>query len=293
MVEIPKEVFKHIRRIEIATTRLAEDLMVGAYHSAFKGKGMEFEEVREYVPGDDTRNIDWNVTARTGEPHIKNFREERELTVMLVVDVSASERFGSGNRLKSEFIAEIGAVLSFTAIKNNDNVGLLLFSDDVEAYIPPKKGLRHVLRIIRDLLIFSPKQKGSNLKEALDFLGRVQKKRCVCFLISDFMMPFCFKEMAVTAKRHDLIAIHIKDPAEESLPDMGLVSIKDCESDVESLIDTSDANIRENYALKARERAEIVNQAMKRFGAGYISLLTSEPYAPALRKFFRLRRIRH
>ncbi len=293
MASIPRTVFQHIRRIQIATNRLAEDLMVGAYHSAFKGKGMEFEEVREYTQGDDVRNIDWNVTARTNHPHIKNFREERELTVMLVVDISASSQFGTTKQLKSELIAELSALLAFTAIKNNDNVGLLLFSDIVEEYIPPKKGIQHILRVIRDLLVFEPKHRHSNLKVALDYLGNVQKKSCVCFLISDFLFPIQKKELAITSKHHDLISIHILDPAEESFPKIGLVNIRDLETGKMTFVDTSYLPTQQFHESKVSKKKNTVKQMMEKLGAGYILIKTDQSYVQPLRRFFRLRRIRH
>jgi len=293
MSGIPSEVFKHIRRIEIATTRLADDLMVGAYHSAFKGRGMEFEEVREYIPGDDIRTIDWNVTARTSDPYVKNFREERELTVMLVVDISASSRFGTGEQSKSEVIAEIAAVLAFTAIKNNDKVGLLLFSDIVEEYIPPKKGLRHVLRVIRDLLVFKPKNKGSNLKVPLDFLGKVQRRRCVCFLISDFMLEIRAHELAVTAKRHDLISICVSDPMEKNIPEIGLLNVCDLETGEMYIVDTSHPDVIKNTQKKYMKRVSTIKSTMQKIGGGFILVKTNESYAEPLRKFFTLRKVKH
>jgi uncharacterized protein (DUF58 family) len=290
---IPKDVFKHIRRIQITTTRLAKELMVGVYHSAFKGKGMEFEEVREYVDGDDVRNIDWNVSARMNSPYIKNFREERELSVILLIDVSASSLFGSGKQLKQQFIAEIAAVLAFTAIKNNDNVGLLLFSDQVEEYIPAKKGLRHILRVIRDLLVFEPKNRGSDLKKALDFLGNIQKKSCVCFLLSDYLFDLCPHELAITAKKHDLIMLHVCDPAEEHFPESGLISMIDLESGIAQIIDTSNQPTQEELKIKMTLKKEEVYNLSKRINAGYIYLRSDQSYADPLRKFFKLRRIKH
>lgn len=293
MAEIPKELFKQIRRIEIATNRLAEDLLVGMYHSAFKGKGMEFEEVRAYVEGDDVRNIDWNVTARTHEPHIKNFREERELTVLLVVDVSASSYFGTKKKSKREWIAEIGGLLAFTAIKNNDKVGLLLFSDQVEKYLPPRKGLRHVLRVIRELLAFPPKSNGSDIKKALSFLGNVQKRRSVCFLLSDFLFPLEGEELAVTSRRHDLIALHILDPVEKAFPSIGLVNLKDLETGAMRYIDTADETLRKKAAEKFEDNLLAVKETMGRIGAGHVLINTSASYIEPLRKFFKLRKIRH
>ncbi|MEC7839808.1 MAG: DUF58 domain-containing protein [Chlamydiota bacterium] len=293
MTGVTQEVFKHIRRIEIATTRLADDIMVGAYHSAFKGRGMEFEEVRDYVPGDDVRTIDWNVTARMNDPHIKTYREERELTVMLVVDISASSRFGTGNQTKGELIAEIAAVLAFSAIKNNDKVGLLLFSEDIEEYLPPKKGLRHVLRVIRDLLVFNPKKQGSNLKSALNFLGKVQRKKCVCFLISDFILELCPHEIAVTAKRHDLISICVADDVEHHLPKIGLASLRDLETGEIRIVDTSSFKVMSEVEKNFDGRVAKVKNLMTKTGSGYVFLKTNESYAEPLRQFFSMRRVKY
>lgn len=267
--------------------------MVGAYHSAFKGKGMEFEEVREYIDGDDVRNVDWNVTARMNSPYIKNFKEERELSVILLVDVSGSSQYGSGMRLKKEYIAEITAVLAFTAIKNNDNVGLLLFSDRVEEYIPPKKGLRHILRVIRDLLVFQPKNQGSDLKKALDFLGQTQKKSSVCFLLSDFLYELCPHELAIASKRHDLIMIHVCDPTESQFPQAGLICLEDLENGGSQIIDTSNKKTQERFESQAVQNKEEVYRLSQKINAGYIYVRTDHPYTDPLRKFFKLRRIRH
>lgn len=293
MAAIPKEIFARIQRIEVATSRLAEELMVGLYHSAFKGRGMEFEEVREYIEGDDVRSIDWNVTARMNHPFVKSFREERLLTVMLVVDISSSSLFGSGERLKGELIAEIAALLAFTAIKNNDRVGLLLFSDEVELFLPPKNGSRHVLRVIRELLFSSAKRRGSDLKVALDYLGRVQKKSCLCFILSDFLYPLPKRELSVTAKRHDLISLHVVDPLEETLPEVGLVAMRDLETGEVALVDTSNPIRQKNYRERRKESVGIVKSTMGKLGAGYILIKSDEPYLHPLRRFFRMRRVRH
>ncbi len=289
MSAISKDILKTIRRIQIVTTQLANDILAGAYRSAFKGKGMEFEEVREYQPGDEIRSIDWNVTARMNHPYVKTFREERDLTVILVVDVSASSHFGSHHGSKSALIAEIGAVLAFSAIKNNDKVGLILFSDVIEKFLPPRKGTRHVLRVIRELLIFQPTQRGSNLGVALAFLGKVQSKSGICFLISDFIFGDYFHELALISARHDLISIRITDPLEESFPNMGLVAIKDLETLTAAFVDTGSTSFQQDFMQASAEHSAHFLQHMKKIGAGYLEIRTDQPYALALRKFFKVR----
>lgn len=290
MAAVSKELLKKIRHIEVQTSHLANDVLAGAWHSAFKGKGMEFEEVREFVEGDDTRDIDWNVTARMHQPHVKRFREERELTVMLVVDVSGSAYFGSGNTLKAERIAEIAAILAFSAIKNNDKVGLLLFSDHVEKYIPPKKGTRHVLRVIRELLAFKPQGKGTDVSSALTHLGHVQTKSSICFLITDLLCVPKTSELAVIAKKHDLISIAVSDPNELLFPSMGMVTVTDLESGESRLIHSAN---QEQFEKTMEERLDRHKKLMVKVGAGFIDIRTDEPYLPQLKKFFKLRRIRH
>jgi uncharacterized protein (DUF58 family) len=289
MVEISREVFKHIRRIQIRTTRTVNDALAGAYHSAFKGRGMEFEDVRAYQPGDEVRSIDWNVTARMDYPYVKNYREERELTVMLVVDVSASCRFGSGKRRKADLIAEIGAVLAFSAIKNNDKVGLLLFSEKVEKYIPPKKGVRHVLRVIRELLVHQAQHRGTQLDEALNTLGKVQKKQGVCFLISDFLCDAAPSALAITAKRHDLISLCIHDPAEAQLPDLGLLHIQDLETGELGWIDSHDPKLQAQLGNEHQAHLARWKRRMERVGAGFIPLCSDDSYSSKLRAFFERR----
>lgn len=289
---IEKELFRTIRALQIQTTHLSTDLLAGAYKSAFRGKGMEFEEVREYLPGDEVRSIDWNVTARMGRPYVKNFREERDLTVVLVVDISASSRFGSTNRLKSELIAEIGAVMAFSAIKNNDKVGLLLFSDVVEKYLSPKKGTRHVLRVVRDLLAFEPKNKGTNLAAALAYLGKVQRRRSICFVISDFLCENYSHEMTLLSKEYDLITIAVNDPYETQIPSMNLVTLADLETDSLAIVDTSDVILKERYREKTNERIAEHQKLMKKIGGGFINIRTDQPYMPALQKFFKMRAMR-
>lgn len=291
MPEIEPDIFKTIRRIQIITTQLANDILAGAYRSAFKGRGIEFEEVREYQPGDEVRSIDWNVTARMNHPYVKNFREERDITVLLVVDVSASSRFGGQHGLKKETIAEIGAVLAFSAIKNNDKVGLLLFSDIVEKYVPPRKGTRHVLRLIRELLAYKPKQQGTDLKGALSFLGKVHRRSAICFLISDFFCDGYSHEIAPIAKRHDLISICVNDAYEYSFPQIGLVNIQDLETGNTSVIDTSFQELQDHFKKASEERLARHKSLMEQIGADFIKITTDQPYLGELRKFFRLREV--
>jgi uncharacterized protein (DUF58 family) len=291
MSTIPKEVFRNVRRIQIRTSKTVTDVLAGAYHSAFKGRGMEFEEVREYTPGDEVRSIDWNVTARMNHPYVKSFREERELTVMLAIDVSASTRYGSCSQTKSEYVAELGAVLAFSAIQNNDKVGLILFSDHIEKYLPPKKGTRHVLRVIRELLVFEPQGTGTDVKGALAFLGKVQRKKGVCFVISDFLCPEFDKELAVTSRRHDLIGISIEDPQERAFPNIGLATIKDLETGEERLIDTSLKEVRDQLYQRSTEHRSRLETLMQQVNAGFISLNTQEGYVDNIRRFLRKREL--
>ncbi len=284
-----KDLFKRIRRIQIETTHLADDILAGAYKSAFKGKGLEFEELREYQEGDDIRLIDWNKTQNMGHPFVKVFREERDITVMLIVDISSSSRFGSVTDSKSAIIAEIGAIIAFSAIKNNDKVGLVLFSDEVELYVPPRKGTRHVLRIIRELLAFQPKHQGTNLNKALNFVGNVLSRSAVCFVISDFIAPDYTKEMKLMAKKNDLITISVTDPHEINFPDVGLVELRDLETGLNALIDSSEFQFRESLKKKAEDRLEAHRKLMAKINAGYIAIRTDEPYLMPIRKFFKMR----
>jgi uncharacterized protein (DUF58 family) len=288
-----QQIFDKIRRIQIVTTQLANDILAGAYHSAFKGRGMEFEEVREYQSGDEVRSIDWNVTARMNHPYIKVFREERELTVMLVVDISSSSRLGSQNRTKKELIAEVAAIIAFSAIKNNDKVGLILFSEDIELYLPPKKGLRHILRLIRELLIYKPKMIKTNLSAALSFLGNVQRRSTICFLISDFICPLPQQELYITSQHNDLIAIHATDPTEWEITKMDLVEITDFESGQTKLIDTSSNAVRKEQHNSMIERVKQLGDVMKQIGAGLIEIQTDQSYVLPLQKFFKLRKVKH
>ncbi len=290
---IPQEVMKQIRRIQIRTSRMVTDILAGQYESVFKGQGMEFREVREYVPGDDIRLIDWNVTARTQTPHVKLLAEERELTVMLLVDASGSGRFGSVSRFKNELAAELCAVLAFSAIENNDKVGLIIFTDRVERYVPPSKGRKHVLRVIRDVLFFEPEGRATDIPAALHFLNNVTKRRAVTFLVSDFMADNYETALRIANKRHDVIGVVVTDPREEELPDVGLVSVRDAETGRESLVDTSDPRVRREYAQAAARRAAQRRQVFQRTRVDTISVRTDRPYIDEIFRFFRMRERRH
>ncbi|HOD95960.1 MAG TPA: DUF58 domain-containing protein [Candidatus Hydrogenedentes bacterium] len=286
---ISQDAIKKIRRIQIRTRRTVNEILAGQYQSAFKGQGMEFREVRSYVPGDDIRSIDWNVTARTGEPHVKVMAEERELTVALLVDMSGSGRFGSVSRLKNELAAELCAVLALSAINNNDKVSLLIFTDDLELYVPPQKGSRHVLRIIREVLYFQPKGRATNITRALNYLNRVISRKAVVFLVSDFMDQGYEDALRVTAKRHDVIAVSVSDPREMSLPDVGRVAVADAETGREILINTGDRKLREAYAQKAREETAAREEIFRRNRIDSLRLSTDKSYVDELYRFFKLR----
>ncbi len=288
-MDTPHEILKKIRHLELRTRGLVSAAFAGQYRSVFKGRGMNFEEVREYAPGDEVRAIDWNVTARMGHPYIKKFTEERELTVMLIVDVSASGKYGSVRLSKRELAAEVASVLAFSAIRNNDKVGLILFSDRVELFIPPKKGRLHTLRLIRDILFFVPKGRGTRPALALNYLNRLVTRRSVAFLISDFQAPDFSRELGVTSRRHDLIAIPIVDPGEEELPEVGIVTLEDAETGEQIEVNTSSASLRAAYAhLVERRRAEF-QRGLRKKRIDTISLRTDQDYLPALRNFFRTR----
>ena len=290
---IPAEVMQKIRRIQIRTSHMVNDILAGAYHSVFKGQGMEFEKVREYVPGDDIRMIDWNVTARTGEPYVKILVEERELTVMLLVDASGSGRFGSVTRFKNELAAELCAVLAFSAILNNDKVGLIIFTDEVELYVPPDKGRKHVLRVIREVLYFEPKGRGTNIPEALHFMNGVTKRRAVAFLVSDFMSKDHESALNIANQRHDVIAVTVTDPREEELPNVGLIYIQDAESGRQVLVNSSDPKIRAAYAEEAARRAEERDEIFRRNRVDAIHLRTDRDYIDEIYRFFRMRELRY
>lgn len=293
MAEIPKELFDKIRRIQYQSTRLANDLLAGAYRSAFRGKGMEFEEVREYQTGDDVRAIDWNVTARMNRPFVKSFREERDMTVTLAVDISASTQFGTGNSSKREFITEIAAVLAFSALKNSDRVGLVLFSSEVEKYYPPAKGTRHILKIIRELLAHEAEHQGTDIRKALCFLGKVHRHSSICFLISDFISPDYSHEVGIIASKHDLISISVSNPSEKELPQLGLVSLFDLETGEDKLVDTSSPALREHFKKESSLALETNRMLMLKNGADFLEVRTDQPYLPQVRKFFAIRQKRH
>ena len=286
---IPRETLKKIRRIEIRTRRSVNDVFAGRYHSVFKGQGMEFQEVREYVPGDDIRAIDWNVTARTGSPHVKKFTEERELTVMLLVDMSASNRFGSTAQLKRDLAAEVAAVLAFSAIANHDRVGLILFSDRVEKHVPPAKGATHVLRVVSEILNAKPSSPRTDLEPALRYLNQVVRRRSVAFLISDFIAPSCEHLLRVTARRHDLVSLVIGDKRESALPAVGLVDFEDAETGQRVVVDTSHAPTRRALLARQTERRQILLRQLARARSDAIELHAGERYDRQLVRFFRTR----
>jgi uncharacterized protein (DUF58 family) len=286
---IPREVLQQVRRIEIRTKSVVDSILSGEYHSVFKGRGMEFSEVRGYVEGDDIRSIDWNVTARMNGLYVKKHVEERELTVMLVVDASASGSFGSVNKFKGEMGAELCALLAFSAIKNNDRVGLIIFTSEVERYIPPQKGKNHVLRVIREMLYFEPKKRGTDIAGALSYLNRVQRRKAVVFLVSDFMAPPFAKSLRVSARRHDLVAITLRDPRERELPDIGLVELSDAETGETRLIDSSSLKFRNLYKKAMDERTAAITQAFTVNGVDEIPVSTGTDYIESLVKFFRRR----
>lgn len=291
----PSDIIKKVRRLEIRTRKLVTDSVTGAYHSSFKGRGMDFEEVREYTIGDDVRTIDWNVSAKMDKPFVKVYREERELTLMLLIDLSASGIFGSIKQSKRERAAEIASVLAFSATRNNDKVGLLLFTDEVEHYIPPKKGRRHILRVIRDILFYQPEGKKTNHKTALDYLNRVQRRKAVVFMISDFLGTddSIFQTLALTNQRHDLITIALSDPRESSLPAVGLITLEDAETGENVEIDSSNRSVRVRYSLEAAKRQEHFKSSMRKKGLDWIEASTDGPYLPALRQLFARRANRH
>jgi uncharacterized protein (DUF58 family) len=286
---LPRELLRQVRRLQLRARRAVEDLLGGGYHSVFKGAGIAFEEVREYQPGDDIRSIDWNVTARMGHPFIKRFIEERELTVILVVDGSGSQAFGTGLHQKREVAAELAAVLAFSAITNNDRVGLLHFTDRVEKFVPPRKGVRHVLRLIREVLFFQPHFKGTCIREALRLLNRVLHRRAIVFLISDFLDTDYQQSLQYTGRRHDLIAMPIRDPREEQLPKVGLLQLEDSETGEYVLLDTSSKSVREEFARRAAKRREDLQQVAGAARVDVIEVSTEGGHLEALVRFFRLR----
>jgi uncharacterized protein (DUF58 family) len=286
---IPKEILREIRRIQITTSRMVTDVFAGQYQSVFKGKGMEFYEVREYLPGDEIRFIDWNVTARTGHPFIKKFVEEREMTVMLLLDMSASSYFGTAKQMKMQLAANICSVLALSAIKNNDKVGFIAFTDRIEKFIPPRKGIRHVLRVIREALYFKPQGRGTDINCALEYLNRVTTHRAVTFVISDFFAPDFKKMLSVSNKRHDIVAVTITDPRELELPDAGLMRLFDPEKGRDFILDTSDRELRQEYLLKNKERAKEREALFNLAHVDSIDLRTDLPYSSSLLRFFKSR----
>jgi len=289
---LPKEIISKIRRLEIRTGRIVNELFAGQYESVFKGRGMEFDEVREYLPGDDIRSIDWNVTARAGHPYVKKFVEERELTIMLLVDASASQRFGTRSQSKADMAAELSGVLAYTAIKNNDRVGALLFTDRVEEYIPPAKGTMHLSRILRDVLCAKPQGHGTDLKPPLDFINEVLKRQCIVFLISDFYAENYERALAVTNKRHDVIAFELHDPGEGMLPAAGYMAVEDLEHGRSRLVWTGSAAARAAFA-QANERTRLERRnSFRRLGVDHIELFTNRSYVEPLLSFFRMRAAR-
>jgi len=284
-----KELLKKVRKIEIKTRRLSDHIFGGEYHSTFKGRGMTFSEVRQYQYGDDVRNIDWNVTARYSEPFIKVFEEERELTMMLMVDISGSEFFGTQEQFKNEVVTEIAATLAFSATQNNDKIGLILFSDKVELYIPPKKGRSHVLRIIRELIEFEPQSKETNIAEALKFLSSVMKKRAIVFVLSDFIADDFQHTMKIASKKHDVTGIRVYDKREESIPNLGVVQMQDGETGEYMLVNTSSKKVRLNYSKYYRERVDYYKDSFSKSGAGAIDCRVDESYVKKLLGYFKAR----
>ena len=294
------EILGRVRRMEVRTNRLVDDSLAGRYASVFKGRGMDFDRVRNYVPGDDVRTIDWNVTARTGEAHVKLFTEERELTILLMIDISASSDFGSVADSKRELAAEAAGVLAASAIRNRDKVGLILFSDTVELYIPPGKGRMHIMRLIRETLFFQPAHAGTDIAKALDFANQVMHRKSVIFLVSDFCLGDPFEErlkllrnkLQVTNRRHDVIALSVTDPREESLPDVGRICIEDAETGLVVEIDTGSEKVRTAYEKQSRERREMTAARIRSLGVDLLEFINGENWMPELMGFFRKRRQR-
>ena len=298
--EFTREILRKVRQIEIRSNRFVSEALAGSYHSAFKGQGINFEEVREYQPGDEVRSIDWNVTAKMNAPFVKQYREERELTILLAVDLSASGQFGSVEQSKRERLAELSALLAFSADKNNDKVGLILFTDEVEIYLPPTKGQKHVLRILREILFHNTKGKGTNLSGSLRFLNRVMRRRAIVFLLSDFMIrdngdeeesdeDILFKELSTTQRRHDLVCAHISDPRESELPDVGCILLEDSETSELLEVNTGDSSFRQRYAENMIKRREDFEKRLRRRGIDLFDFSTKDDYVNRLREFFKLR----
>jgi uncharacterized protein (DUF58 family) len=284
-----KELLKKVRKIEIKTRRLSDHIFSGEYHTSFKGRGMTFSEVRQYQYGDDIRAIDWNVTARYNEAHVKVFEEERELTMMLMVDISGSESFGSKNQFKKDIVTEIAATMAFSATQNNDKIGLILFSDQIELYIPPKKGKSHVLRIIRELIEFEPKSYKTDLAQALKFLSGTQKKKAIVFMISDFMSTNYEQTLKIAGKKHDITGIRVFDLREEKLPNLGMVSMQDAETGKIQLVDTGSKNVRMEYEKEYRQKVHYFEETFRKSGSGIVSTRVDESYVTKLLTYFKSR----
>lgn len=301
--EFTREILRKVRQIEIRSNRLVSEALAGSYHSAFKGQGIDFEEVREYQPGDEVRSIDWNVTAKMGFPFVKQYREERELTILLAIDISNSATWGSGNRTKRERLAELGALLSFSANRNGDKVGLLLFSNQIEKYLPPAKGQKHVLRILREILFHQNESKGTDLNEGLRFLNRVMRRRAVVFLLSDFIIPeydseeetienIFLKELSTTRRRHDLVCCQIHDHIETEIPNVGRIHFEDSETGETIILDSSNKDFRRQYKEHTQNIQENFIRRLRRRGIDNFQFSTDSDYVKALREFFHVRRNR-
>lgn len=285
-----KELLKKVRKIEIKTRRLSDHIFSGEYHTSFKGRGMTFSEVRQYQFGDDVRAIDWNVTARYNEPYVKVFEEERELTMILMVDVSGSESFGSKNQMKNEIVTEIAATMAFSATQNNDKIGLILFSDEIELYIPPKKGKSHVLRIIRELIEYRPKSRKTNLSQALKFLSSVMKKKAIVFAISDFISSDIYEStLKIASKKHDITGIRVYDIREEKMPDLGMVQMLDAETGEVMLVNTGSKTIRMNYESDYQDKLKYFKETFSRCGSGVVNTRVDESYVTKLLGYFKSR----
>jgi uncharacterized protein (DUF58 family) len=284
-----KELLKKVRKIEIKTKRLSNHIFSGEYHTSFKGRGMTFSEVRQYQYGDDIRNIDWNVTARYNEAHVKVFEEERELTMMLMVDISGSESFGSKNQFKEEIVTEIAATMAFSATQNNDKIGLILFSDQIELYVPPKKGKSHVLRIIRELIEFQPKSRKTDIDQALKFLSGTQKKKAIVFLISDFVSNDYEKTLKIASKKHDITGIRVWDLRDEKIPNLGMVEMLDAETGKTNLIDTGSKSVRMNYEKYYNNKVQYFKETFSKCGAGVVNTRVDDNYVTKLLGYFKSR----
>ena len=290
---IPEDLIKRIRQIQIYTSRAVDASFAGQYESVFKGRGMQFDEVREYMPGDDIRTIDWNVTARTGKPFIKRFVEEREMTVLFAVDLSASGEFGTVDKMKNELAAEFCAVLAFAAAKNNDKVGLLIFTDRIELFIPPKKGSRHVLRLIRELLAFKMPKRKTDIPQALDYIARVIRKRATVFLVSDFIESDFKKPLSLLNRRHDVVAVPVRDRVEIAMPSVGLIEVQDAETGEIMLVDTSSARFRSQYGAHSSRRFDELTGMLRSINVDFIPVTTDRPYINDMIQFFHMRHRRH